>query len=80
MQSWNVMALKHFPTTLWGEFIFCQRIPHVIGHYHKTLFLLLSWTNCLNSPIAGDLRVLIWDAMTPHDVTTIYNLILILTM
>ena len=21
-----------------------------------------------------------WDAMTPHDVTTIYNLILILTM
>ena len=24
---------------------------------------------------AGDLRVMIWDAMTHHDVTEIYNLI-----
>ena len=37
----------------------------------------LSWTNFWkqNSPVVGDLRVMIWDAMTPHDVTEIYHLI-----
>ena len=41
-----------------------------------------SWTNFWkqNSPVVGDLRVMIWDAMTPHDVTEIYNLIHILKM
>ena len=42
----------------------------------------LSWTNFWKqySPVVGDLRVMIWDAMTPHDVTEIYNLIHILKM
>ena len=42
----------------------------------------LSWTNFWkqNSPVVGDLRVMIWDAMTHHDLTEIYNLIHILKM
>ena len=42
----------------------------------------LSWKNFWkqNSPVVGDLRVMIWDAMTPHDITEIYNLIHILKM
>ena len=40
----------------------------------------LSWTNFWkqNSPVVGDLRVMIWDAMMHHDVTEIYNVIHIL--
>ena len=43
-------------------------------------FVGLSWTNFWkqNSPVVGDLRVMIWDAMTHHDVTEISNLIHIL--
>ena len=39
-----------------------------------------SWTNVWkqNSPVVGDLRVMIWDVMTHHDVTGIYNVIHIL--
>ena len=42
----------------------------------------LSWTNFWkqNSLVVGDLRVMIWEAMTHHDVTVIYNLIHILKM
>ena len=42
----------------------------------------LSWTNFWkqNSPVVGDLSVMICDAMTPHDVTEIYHLIHILRM
>ena len=42
----------------------------------------VSWTNCWkqNSPVVGDLSVTILDAMTPHAVTEIYNLIHILKM
>ena len=42
----------------------------------------LLWTNFWkqNSPVFGDLRVMIWDAMTPADVTEIYNLTHILKM
>ena len=41
-----------------------------------------SWANFWkqNSPVVGDFREKIWDAMTPHDVTEIYNLIHILKM
>ena len=41
-----------------------------------------SWTNFWkqNSPVVGDLRVMIWDANTHRDVTEIYNQIRILKM
>ena len=86
MQSLNVMAWKHHPHYL--PFVRGRWIPLVIGHYDETLLfffffffggggdkLFLSWTNCWkqNRPVAGDLRVMIWDAMTPHDVTEIYT-------
>ena len=59
----------------------------VIGHYDETLGGGgggggVSWTNLWkqNSPVVGDLRVMIWDAMTPHDVTELYNLVHLLRM
>ena len=77
------MAWKHFPH-YWPSvrgITFGRWIPLVMGHYDETLGGL-SWTNFWkqNSPVVGDLRVMILDAMTPHDVTEIYNLIHILKM
>ena len=57
-------------------------IPLVIGHYDETLLFWLSWANCWkqDSPVAGDFRVPIWDAMMPRDITEIYNMIHILKL